>query len=138
MNKIPGLVVFWLAAAFVASYLSPHVAAVVGLIILVVVLTGLGSIVLSAVFRDGSSHLLAGFMLALPGWLLTQFIFHWHLGNPATCGQGATSSGESLAHQCNFGALLVTMIVNLFIVGIGMAIVAIPVFPLLMKLNKAK
>jgi|SRR6516165_444888 hypothetical protein len=135
MNKVLGLAVFWLVADVAANHLSHDAAGVLGLVVLVVVLTGLGSVVLSAIFKDNSSHLFDGFMLAFPGWLLTEFIFHLHLRNPASC---EASASVSLAQRCTFGGLLVTMFANLCIVGIGMVIVAVPVLPLLWKLQKGK
>ena len=131
MNKIVGLSVFWLAADFLAGFLSPNAAGVVGLFVLLVVLTGLGSMLLSPIFRDNSGHLFAGFMLAFPGWLLTEFVFHWHLLNPAAC-----TTSAAYPTQCGFGTLIGYMIANLFIVGVEMAIVAIPAIPLLLKMRK--
>lgn len=132
MNKIVGLGIFWMVANLIASFLSPGAAGIVGLIVLVVVLTGFGSIALSAILRDDSDHLFAGFMLAFPGWLLTEFVFHWHLMNPDSCTANATYAG-----QCGgLGSMIAYMIGNFFIVGVGMAIVAVPTIPILLKMRK--
>jgi len=131
MKTLVGLAFAWLAVDVLASFVSPGAAGVIGLIFLVILLTNLGSVVLSAIFRDDSSHLLAGFMLAFPGWLLTEFVFHWHLLTPASCVASMTNPA-----QCGLGTILGYMVANLFIVGVGMVIVAVPALPLLVKLHK--
>jgi hypothetical protein len=130
MKNITGLVFFWLAADFVAGLVSPSAAFVIGLIIMIVVLSVIGSEVLSLVLGERASPG-AGFMLAFPGWLLTQFVFGWHLINPAN----ACSSDPSSRFSCGFGVAMGAMLLNAFIVAVGMAIVALPAWPLIRKLR---
>ena len=131
MKNIAGLLFFWLAADFVASLVSPTGGMIIGTILLVVVLSVIGGQVLSVMLREEASPA-AGFMLALPGWLLTQYVFGWHLINPgAVCG----SDPNSVA-SCGFGVAMGAMLVNFAIVAIGMAIVALPALPLIKKLRE--
>ena len=74
MNRIVGLVVFWMVSDLVAVSLALSAQAFIGLIILAVVLSVIGSQVLSAVLGEEASPA-AGFMLAFPGWLLTAICF---------------------------------------------------------------
>lgn len=122
LQKLVGLSIFWLAANFVASFLPPTAAGVAGVIVAIVLFAGLGSIILSVVLGgDGFDHLFAGFMLALPGWALTYFAFGWQLHNPGLEGEGGP----------------LAMIKNLCILAVGMAIVAIPMLPVIWKLQKS-
>jgi hypothetical protein len=133
MNRMIGLGFAWLALDVLASFISPGTAGVVGFVFLMILLANLGSVVVSALFRDESSHLLAGFMLAFPGWLLTEFVFHWHLLNPASCAANMNSPA-----QCGFGTIIGYMIGNLCIVGVGMAVIAAPTLPLLLIMRRQK
>ncbi len=126
--KIWGLTIFWIVTSWIVNALGGPAAEIVSLIALAVMLTGIGSAVLSAVLGgDAGSHLLAGFMLALPGWLLTEFGFHWHLSSP--------TSVCAVVHPCAFSAMWVVAGKNVAIVTIGMALVALPVLPLILKLR---
>jgi len=129
MKNITGLLFFWLAADFVASLLSPDAGVVVGFIILTVLLTVLGSELLSWALAEKVNPV-AGFMLAFPGWLLTEFVFHWHLSNPAAACDGKSPAG------CGIGVAMTSMLINVCIVGVGMAIVSIPAIPLILKLRR--
>ena len=126
MSKVFGLAVFWVAADFVASFLPPGGVIAIGFIILAVVLAVVGSSILSWAL-DEEVNPLTGFLLAFPGWLLTEFVFHWHLNNPA-----AACDGHA-AGTCGSGAIFFATLVNCFIVAIGTAIIAIPVVPLIKK-----
>jgi hypothetical protein len=129
MTKLIGLGFFWFVAEIIAESVSPGAAAWIGILAGVVVLSGIGSLVLSAVLGgDEFDHLGAGFMLALPGLLLTHYLFGWKLMNPAE--MCAPNQG------CGLGLVLPAMLANLLIVGVGMAIVAIPAFPLIRKMSK--
>jgi hypothetical protein len=146
MSKIIGLGFFWLIAAIIASFLSPMAAAVVGLIIAIIVLAGLGSIVLSGILGgDGFDHLFAGFMLALPGWCLMHYGFGFRLEVPSVADKVKPLSsfapdilipipgtGPGL-----FSGMMVPMIEDFCIVGVGMLIVAIPTLPVIWKLQKS-
>jgi hypothetical protein len=130
-SKILGLTVFWIIGTILADFLGPTADTVVALIILAVTLAVIGSMVLSSILGgDGLDHLFAGFMLALPGWLLTHFGFHWYLSNPAR------ACTVDAVYTCGFGAMLGTMLLNVLIVAVGMAIICIPVLPLIWKLHR--
>ncbi len=124
MQKLYGIGIFWLIANAIASQLSPAAARVVSSIVAVVVFAGLGSIALSAVRGgDGFDHLVEGFSLAISGWALTTKVFNWSLVNPDRfC---------DAIRPCGAGAIAEAMVLNLAIVGAGMAIVSVPGVPLI-------
>jgi hypothetical protein len=160
LHKLHKLGILWFIAMIVASFLRPHAALWVAVACDIATLAGLGSIVLSVFLGgEGFDHLLAGLMLALAGWLVMYFFVGWDLQDPygncfpqnspppvlglARCGSMPVTdprcipwSPERFEAQCGHVAIFVMMVYDLCIVAIGMAIVAIPMLPVIWKLKK--
>lgn len=132
MQKIAGLLGFWVVADGIGYFLPAQAQFWVTSIAAVVVVAGLGSIVLSIPFGgDGFDHLIASFMLAAPGAVLMEFS-----GVKAPNPVDYCIAHTTAAHACGFGEMLVIMVLDLIIVAIGMAIVAIPAVPIMWKIHK--
>jgi hypothetical protein len=130
MGKVLGLGGFWIVAVIIASFMPPGAGHVIGTLAVYIVIAGLGSIILSWFLGgDGFDHLLAGACMAIPGWALVHFAFGFSLLSPElACARSS---------NCNaVGDFILIMIANLIMVGIGMAIVALPTIPLMMKFKK--
>jgi len=122
------LTLFWFVGNLLGQWLGPTTSFVLTLVVLAVTLACIGSMVVSKVLGGKDfDHLAAGFMLALPGWLLMHFLFHWDLSNPA--------NGCTAFFSC-WGEMLVRMLVNTLILVVGMALVCIPVLPVLWRLHQ--
>jgi len=141
-HELAHLGLFWTVAAIVAQFLPPNGAAAVEMIVSSLVLTLVGSIVVSPFLGGrGFDHPGSGFVLALAGFLLVHFVFRWDLtkpyghadvilGNPFYKEQYVTFKG----HTEQFFAMLL----NLCKVAVGMAIVAVPTLPIMWKLWKSR
>jgi hypothetical protein len=142
VHKLVGLGTFWTVATITAELLPPTGAAVVALIVLVVVLTGLGSIVVSVFFGgDGFDHPGSGFVLALAGFLLVHFGFGWGLTKPyGVANVFPDNSFYSVRYVTveDDIEMFFAMMLNLCKVAVGMAIVATPTLPIIWTLWKSR
>jgi hypothetical protein len=131
MQKLYGLGIFWMLAGMVDTLLPPAAAGVVDWIVSIVLFAGLGSISLS-VLRGGGGfdYPIEGLGLALTGWGITKYIFHWSLINPA---QACAST-----QPCGAGAVVFAMVLNLGMVGLGVALASVPGIPLLLAIWNSK
>jgi hypothetical protein len=154
------------ASIFASLFLRPTAAFWVVVVLDIATLAGLGSIVLTLVLGgEGFDHLVAGLMLALTGGLVMYFFFGLDLRHPYGNGSGGidcfprihprSASGlarcgskpetdprcipwspERFEAQCGHVAIFLMMVYDLCVVAIGIAIVAIPMLPVISKLKK--
>jgi hypothetical protein len=134
---------FWTVAAIVAQFLPPNVAAAVEVVVSSLVLTLLGSIVVSVFLGGGGfDHLGSGFVLALTGFLLVHFVFGWDLTKPY--GHAVVIPGNRFYKKQYVTSSdgpteeFFVMLLNLCKVAVGMAIVALPTLPIIWKLRKSR
>jgi hypothetical protein len=115
---LAGILVVWFIGWAVTTMVKGTVGLVIGAISEVLVFAGIGSILLKYLL-GGPDRFVLGFVLAFLGFLLSQFLFGWRTVSPDYFCQ--------LPNNCNLGAIMEALILNMIIIGVGMAIVSVPV-----------